>query len=113
MGAKIAIDDFGTGYSSLSRIKNLPVHTIKIDKSFTKDVTTNKTSLALVKAIISFANALELQVIAEGVESKNQAELLLANGCRYAQGYYFSKPVSPQLCRLMSQNHQLSHAMCG
>lgn len=94
MGFMISIDDFGTGYSSLSRIKSLPIQVLKIDRSFVSDITTDVNDAAIVKAVIALANALQLDVVAEGVESKEQAEFLLANGCTKAQGYYYAKPLT-------------------
>lgn len=93
MGIHFAIDDFGTGYSSLSRLKTFPIHTLKIDKSFVNDILTDQSDLAIVEAIIALGKALNLEIIAEGVEKKEQAELLLDKGCSMAQGFYYSKPL--------------------
>ena len=93
-GVDIAVDDFGLGFSNLARLKDLPIHRIKIDQSFVRDFGAgNDSARQIVKAIISMAQALNLQVTAEGVESAAQAESLLAMGCDEAQGYCFSKPV--------------------
>ncbi|MCM0648066.1 bifunctional diguanylate cyclase/phosphodiesterase [Clostridium swellfunianum] len=92
-GIKIALDDFGTGYSSLSYLKRLPIDTIKIDKSFLDDIVFDSTSRELVSGIIMLGKKLKLNVIAEGVESKEQVDLLERMGCNAIQGYYYSKPL--------------------
>lgn len=91
---KIALDDFGTGYSSLSYLKNLPIDTLKIDKSFIDDLPDDSRSADLVDGIIRIAHALELQVVAEGVEHEAQRVLLHAVGCDVIQGYLFSRPLA-------------------
>ncbi|MDX1294684.1 MAG: EAL domain-containing protein [Sulfurimonadaceae bacterium] len=93
MGIEIAIDDFGTGYSSLSYLKKLPVNKLKIDRSFVMDLEDDTDDRALTRTIITMAASLNLEVVAEGVESEYQREFLLEEGCEYAQGYFFSKPV--------------------
>jgi len=93
MGAHISIDDFGTGYSSLMYLKTFPIDTLKIDKSFVDNVTTDADDLAIAQAIISMAHSLKLEVVAEGVETKAQLEVLRAHGCDIIQGYLYSKPV--------------------
>jgi diguanylate cyclase (GGDEF)-like protein/PAS domain S-box-containing protein len=94
MGHKISIDDFGTGYSSLSYLKQLPVDTIKIDKSFIKNLNSNQDDRAIVNSIIFLAKNMGLKVIAEGVETEEQLKIVTNAGCDEAQGYLFSKPVS-------------------
>jgi diguanylate cyclase (GGDEF)-like protein/PAS domain S-box-containing protein len=96
LGVHISIDDFGTGYSSFSYVKHLPVDTIKIDASFIRDVHMNKESQAIVRAILTIAQTLHLNVIAEGVEREEQLAFLHAEGCREGQGYLFSKPIPRQ-----------------
>jgi EAL domain-containing protein (putative c-di-GMP-specific phosphodiesterase class I) len=93
MGITIAIDDFGTGYSSLSYLARFPIDTLKIDRSFTNRVTNGGHHSELVKAIISIAKSLNQKVVAEGVETVEQAAILQAYGCDIAQGYLYSKPV--------------------
>lgn len=92
-GIQISIDDFGTGYSSFSYIKSLPVDTIKIDASFVRDIHHNQESQAIVKAIVTIAESLNMNVIAEGIERSDQVEALQVNGCGLGQGYLFSKPL--------------------
>ena len=94
LGVTLAIDDFGTGYSSLSYLKKFPIDTLKIDRSFIKDISIDKNDEELVKGIISLANALDLKVVAEGVETKQQADFLSNNQCQLMQGYLFSKPLT-------------------
>jgi len=93
MGTHISIDDFGTGYSSLMYLKTFPIDTIKIDKSFVNDVTTDPDDQAITQAIISMAHSLKLDVVAEGVETKEQLEILRSQSCDIIQGYLFSKPI--------------------
>jgi diguanylate cyclase (GGDEF)-like protein/PAS domain S-box-containing protein len=90
---RIAMDDFGTGYSSLAYLKKFPIHLLKIDRSFIKDLEQNPEDQTIVKAIIAMAHALNVDVIAEGVEREEQKELLKAFGCRFAQGFHFSRPL--------------------
>lgn len=93
MGIDLSIDDFGTGYSSLSYLKNSPISTVKIDRSFIAEIPENKENCALVKAIIVMAHALSLKVIAEGVETQEQLDFLLEHQCDIAQGYFFARPM--------------------
>ncbi|MBI4711222.1 MAG: GGDEF and EAL domain-containing protein, partial [Candidatus Omnitrophica bacterium] len=93
MGTHISIDDFGTGYSSLMYLKTFPIDCVKIDKSFVNDVTTDPDDQAITHAIISMAHSLKLEVVAEGVETKEQLDLLKSQSCDIIQGYLFSKPI--------------------
>jgi EAL domain-containing protein (putative c-di-GMP-specific phosphodiesterase class I) len=92
MGVRLSIDDFGTGYSSLSHLHRLPIHALKIDRSFTKDMSTNEHCAAIVKSTIALAHNLNMQVVAEGVEDERTLELLRINRCDIAQGYFISRP---------------------
>ena len=93
LGIKIAIDDFGTGYSSLSYLKNWRVDALKIDRSFVRDLVTDSSDLAIVSAIIAIAKHLHIQVIAEGIEGYQQAEILRRLGCSIGQGFLFAQPM--------------------
>jgi len=93
LGLNISIDDFGTGYSSLAYLKRFPLNTLKIDRSFIKDITSNTDDREITKAIIAMGQNLNLKVLAEGVETQQQLDILRASGCDYIQGYFFSRPL--------------------
>lgn len=93
LGVTLAIDDFGTGYSSLSYLKRFPIDTLKIDREFVRDLTTDNDDALLVEAIISMAQSLRLRLIAEGVETHEQRCLLHSMGCEYLQGFHFARPM--------------------
>jgi len=99
LGLSISIDDFGTGYSSLSYLKELPIDTLKIDRAFIIDLPKNNDSVSIVRTIIALAKNLNLNTIAEGVETKEQLDFLIKEGCTNIQGYYFSKPLPPVVYR--------------
>jgi len=103
-GMRVAVDDFGTGYSSLSYLRKFPVDTLKIDQSFIRQISTDGDDTTIVKAVIGMARDLKLRVIAEGVETPEQAVFLLACRCQEAQGYYFGRPVPPQQFAMLLRN---------
>jgi diguanylate cyclase (GGDEF)-like protein/PAS domain S-box-containing protein len=93
LGVEIALDDFGTGYSNLNNLSRLPIDVVKVDRSFVHDVTAATQQVSVTRAIINMAHSLQMQVLAEGVETEGQLTLLASNGCDQIQGYWFSKPV--------------------
>jgi diguanylate cyclase (GGDEF)-like protein/PAS domain S-box-containing protein len=108
LGVKLAIDDFGTGYSSLSYLKKFPIDTVKVDRSFVMDIPNSSDDMAITSAVIAMAHRLNMQVVAEGVETPEQLEFLLKHHCEYAQGYLFSKAVPLEnITRLLAPNVRL------
>jgi diguanylate cyclase (GGDEF)-like protein/PAS domain S-box-containing protein len=111
MGLRMAVDDFGTGYSSLSYLKNLPVHELKVDRSFVRDMTGEPRDRAIVQSTIDLAHHLGLRVVAEGVEDAATWELLRRLGCDIAQGYYLSRPIpAGQLREWLANRPRLSES---
>lgn len=106
VGVSVAIDDFGTGYSSLSHLKRFPIDTLKIDRSFVADVLTDRDDAAIVYAVIALAHALEINVVAEGVETEAQRVLLAQQGCGAYQGYLFSRPLPVADFEALVRKHQ-------
>jgi diguanylate cyclase (GGDEF)-like protein/PAS domain S-box-containing protein len=112
LGVKLSLDDFGTGYSSLSYLKRFPFDKVKIDQSFVRDVTHSQSDLVLVKVIVSMAHGLGMRVVAEGVETRAQCEIMSASVCDEIQGYYFSRPVdAPSIEVLFAEGRQLRPEM--
>ncbi|GJI92614.1 MULTISPECIES: two-component system response regulator [Duganella] len=106
IGVNISLDDFGTGYSSLSYLKRFPIDVLKIDKSFVDDVTTNANDAAIALSVISLAHNLNMRVIAEGVETREQVQFLTERGCDEMQGYYFSRPVNAEAFTALLREHR-------
>jgi EAL domain-containing protein (putative c-di-GMP-specific phosphodiesterase class I) len=95
-GIQVAIDDFGTGYSALAYLKKFDIDYLKIDKSFISGIEQNPDDLTLSRAIVAMAHSLALKVVAEGVETAGQSEILAAMGCDHVQGYFYSRPIPPE-----------------
>lgn len=105
MGVRLSIDDFGTGYSSLSYLKRFPLDTLKIDRSFVTDLGTESDDGEIARVIIAMAHALDLEVVAEGVENQQQLDFMRESKCDFVQGYFFSRPVAAEECeRLLLKN---------
>jgi diguanylate cyclase (GGDEF)-like protein len=94
LGLSISIDDFGTGYSSLGYLKRLPADSLKIDRAFVNEITTDRSDRAIIRSILALADNLQLKVVAEGIEDEEQERILTKMGCSYAQGYHFSRPLN-------------------
>ena len=104
VGVQLALDDFGTGYASLRFLRTFPIDAVKIDQSFVRRIRVDPADAGIVRAVIGMGKSLHMRVIAEGVESRQQLELLTAQGCSEAQGFYFSKPVPADECARLLRN---------
>ena len=96
MGVKLSIDDFGTGYSSLNYLRKFPIDLLKIDRAFVRDITNNKEDRLIVQSVIALAKSLDLKVLAEGVETREQEDVLRKEGCDYVQGFYIGRPIKSE-----------------
>jgi len=105
MGVRLAIDDFGTSYSSLAQIKHFPFDTLKVDRSFIRNISEDAEDKAIAKAIIAMGKTLSLTVVAEGVETMEEMDFLKENSCDEMQGYYFSKPLMPEHFAELMRKH--------
>jgi diguanylate cyclase (GGDEF)-like protein len=97
LGVRVAIDDFGTGYSSLAYLQMLPIDRLKVDRSFIRDIDGHGNGAAIVQAVVGIGRSLNMEVLAEGVETSGQLDHVIAAGCQFVQGYYFSRPVPPEV----------------
>jgi EAL domain-containing protein (putative c-di-GMP-specific phosphodiesterase class I) len=100
LGVRLCIDDFGTGYSSLSYLQSYPFDVLKIDRAFVHGAIGHEDGVALLRAITSMAESLRLEVVAEGVETREQMDLLIGLGCGFAQGFYFCRPMSAERLKM-------------
>jgi len=113
LGVRLSIDDFGTGYSSLTYLRRFPVHNVKIDRSFIKNIPNDKGSMTLVRAIIALAHELELSVTAEGIETKEQLAFLKDQQCELLQGYLFSRPATKEQLQADFKEAELKPLLFG
>lgn len=111
MGIRIAVDDFGTGYSSLSTLKQFPIDTLKIDRSFIRDLATDAEDRGLTEAIIAMGKALKLHLVAEGVETQEQLDFLRERGCDELQGYHYSRPLPGAQFEAFVLKERANHSM--
>ena len=108
-GVGLSMDDFGTGYSSLGYLKRFPIDTLKIDRTFIRDISTDADDATLTRAIINLAQTLRLKVVAEGVETEAQLAFLRSNGCDEIQGYFFARPTHAEECeRMLREERKLA-----
>ena len=111
MGFKIAMDDFGTGYSSFSYLQRYPLDVLKIAMPFIQNITEEPTDVAIVQAIIAMSHCLNLKVIAEGIETEEQLQILISSGCDIGQGFLLARPLSVEQVTLALQREQAGEGM--
>lgn len=111
MGVRLSIDDFGTGYSSLNYLKSFPLDTLKIDRMFVREVTTNTEDAAMVAAILTMAQSLGLEVVGEGIETAEHNSFLASKGCNYGQGYYYSRPLRIEEFNLFAERQEFERLL--
>jgi EAL domain-containing protein (putative c-di-GMP-specific phosphodiesterase class I) len=105
IGVKLSMDDFGTGHSSLAQLRNIPLHELKIDKSFVMTIASDERNEAIVRTTVNLAHSMRLRVVAEGVEDLESMRRIAALGCAQAQGYFLSKPIAAEEMRAWLQNY--------
>jgi len=114
IGVQLALDDFGTGYSSLSHLKRFPIDSLKIDQSFTHDLTVDANDASIVNAVIGMGKSLNMRVLAEGVETEEQLAFLKGQNCPEAQGYYFGRPMAVgEFAQLLGKSAMLGGRNAG
>jgi EAL domain-containing protein (putative c-di-GMP-specific phosphodiesterase class I) len=110
LGVQLALDDFGTGYSSLSYMRRFPIDTLKVDRSFVRDLTMDASDASVVSAVINMGRSLHMRVVAEGVETMDQVVFLKEHGCSEAQGYHFSRPLKAHEFADWTRRNAAQHA---
>jgi EAL domain-containing protein (putative c-di-GMP-specific phosphodiesterase class I) len=112
LGVRVAIDDFGTGYSALSYLRDFPIDMVKLDQSFVNDLSAGKGDQALVRSVVDIGEALDMQIVAEGVERRDQLDHLSDMRCNIGQGYYFARPLdSMSMGRMISDQVAVSEPL--
>jgi EAL domain-containing protein (putative c-di-GMP-specific phosphodiesterase class I) len=110
IGVQLALEDFGTGYSSLSYMRRFPIDTLKVDRSFVRDLTMDASDASVVSAVINMGRSLHMRVVAEGVEAVDQLLFLKEHGCSEAQGYHFSRPMKAAEFAIWTRRNAAEHA---
>lgn len=113
LGIGMCIDDFGTGYSSFAYLRRFRFNTLKLDRTFVSEIENSQEDLKIAQAIISVGRNLDMDVVAEGVETAGQANVLRSMGCQYAQGYHFAKPMGSRDAEKLLDSHDALNRSCG